>query len=208
MFPLEPGGPSTPATPCEDKSEKTHVHLIAMTGSGIRQKDGKGDGTYRRSRGSWRTTRSQQTSRTLRRMRSNIKCYKHLRIIFRRAIVSSGGYIYQREIRHQRSLAKQALRGSCCNMLESHMLGISWWNKTNSRQALRSRQLILWARSLHPRPEGRKRQSKCITGLHLRVFHAHFNLKWNTDILLWNIKCLSPLTVSSKACISQGLIST
>lgn len=46
-------------------SQKTHVQLLLVTASDLRGKNDKGDVTYRRSRGSWRTTRSQQTSRSL-----------------------------------------------------------------------------------------------------------------------------------------------
>lgn len=147
--------------PVKDKWEKTHIYLMSITGSDIRGRDNKADGTYRRSRRSWRTTRSQQTSRTLWGMRKYLKI--DIKTVLLYAQYTDESFSVGKSCPlvdtfvKEWSDARESFKRILLQLVGVHH-EITWWSKTNSRQVLHSRQLILWARSLHPRPKGRKRQ--------------------------------------------------
>lgn len=135
MFPLAPEGPSTPATPCEGQVRKDPCYLISIyfieeiisqirviqvvvrTGDPRGPAEPRGPSKPRGPCEEWEAV-------------VYIRCSEQWWIIFRgqsRPLVDA--FVKQRsDIRE--------LRGSCCNMLEFHMFGISLWNQTNSSLTL------------------------------------------------------------------------
>lgn len=146
MFPLAPGGPSTPATPCERQVNIDPCYLkciFFLYRNNVADTVDKGDGTYRRSRGSRRTARSQQTSRTLWRMRSNASCCMIWTMMNHCPLVDT--FVK----------ATSDIRRRMNRVLLLYV-GITYvWDVLTA--VLHSRQLIPWARSLRPRPTGRER---------------------------------------------------